>query len=168
MKILLSGTASDSHTWNLVYLELFLEELGHEVTALGPCVSPELLTAACRRHSPDVVVLSSVNGHGYRDGLAAVHRLRAKPATAGLPVVIGGKLGVAGCRQEAEVARLLGAGCDAVLADDDLDVLRDFLAARARSLATPDLAARTAAAQADVRADDRADTHADDRDQVPA
>ncbi|MEU8506649.1 cobalamin B12-binding domain-containing protein [Streptomyces brevispora] len=131
MKILLSGTASDSHTWNLVYLGLFLEELGHEVTDLGPCVSPELLVAACRLHSLDLVVLSSVNGHGYRDGLAAVQRMRAEPATASLPVVIGGKLGVDGCRQEAEVAQLLRAGCDAVLGEGDLDALRDFLSARA-------------------------------------
>lgn len=167
MKILLSGTASDSHTWNLVYLELFLEELGHEVTALGPCVSPELLAAACHRHSPDVVVLSSVNGHGYRDGLAAVRRLRAKPATAGLPVVIGGKLGVAGCRQEAEVARLLQAGCDAVLGDGDLDLLRDFLAARARSLAAPD--PDSAVGPNNRAADhDHANNRSADRDQVPA
>jgi methylaspartate mutase sigma subunit len=132
MKILLSGTASDSHTWNLVYLRLFLEELGHEVAGLGPCVSPELLVAACRRHSPDLVVLSSVNGHGYRDGLDAVQRLRAESATGSLPVVIGGKLGVADCRQEADVTRLLRAGCDAVFGDGDLDALRGFLAARAR------------------------------------
>ncbi|MFJ1593750.1 cobalamin B12-binding domain-containing protein [Kitasatospora albolonga] len=132
MKILLSGTASDSHTWNLVYLGLLLEELGHEVTNLGPCVTPELLVASCRRHSPDLVVLSSVNGHGYRDGLAAVERLRAEPATAALPVVIGGKLGVAGCRQEADVTALLRAGCDAVFGDGDLDALREFLAARDR------------------------------------
>lgn len=132
MKILLSGTASDSHTWNLVYLRLFLEELGYEVVGLGPCVDAELLADACRRHAPDAVVLSSVNGHGYRDGLAAVRRLRAEPALAALPVVLGGKLGVAGHRQDDDVARLLDAGCDAVLGDD-LAALRCFLAARART-----------------------------------
>ncbi|MFE0701015.1 cobalamin B12-binding domain-containing protein [Streptomyces sp. NPDC058872] len=131
MKILLSGTASDSHTWNLVYLRLFLEEQGCEVVGIGPCVDTELLTTACLRHVPDVLVLSSVNGHGYRDGLAAVRRLRAEPALAGLPVVLGGKLGVAGYRQEADVARLVEAGCDAVLGED-LNALCDFLAARAR------------------------------------
>ncbi|MFH8621756.1 cobalamin B12-binding domain-containing protein [Streptomyces vietnamensis] len=131
MKILLSGTASDSHTWNLVYLRLFLQEQGHQVVGLGPCAPVELLLAGCLRHAPDAVVLSSVNGHGYRDGLAAVRRLRAEPALAGLPVVLGGKLGVAGHRQEADVARLTEAGCDAVLGED-LDALCDFLAARAR------------------------------------
>ncbi|WP_069170325.1 cobalamin B12-binding domain-containing protein [Streptomyces griseus] len=131
MKILLSGTASDSHTWNLVYLRLFLEERGHDVVALGPCVSPSLLTAACRRHSPDAVVLSSVNGHGYRDASAAVRRLRAEPGLAALPVAVGGKLGAAGRSGEAEAAGLREAGCGAVLGDgaDDLEALCAFLAA---------------------------------------
>ncbi|MGQ4489680.1 cobalamin B12-binding domain-containing protein [Streptomyces sp. SAS_281] len=130
MKILLSGTASDSHTWNLVYLGLFLEERGHDVVALGPCASPRLLTAACRRHAPDAVVLSSVNGHGYRDALAAVRALRAEPGLAALPVAVGGKLGTAGHSREAEAARLYAAGCDAVLGDGagDLDTLCAFLA----------------------------------------
>ncbi|MET9930782.1 hypothetical protein, partial [Streptomyces sp. NPDC006324] len=98
---------------------------------LGPCADAELLAAACLRHAPDAVVLSSVNGHGYRDGLAAVRRLRAEPALAALPVVLGGKLGVAGHRQEADVARLTEAGCDAVLGED-LNALRAFLASGAR------------------------------------
>lgn len=135
MKILLSGTASDSHTWNLVYLWLFLEERGHDVVALGPCVSPSLLTSACRRHTPDVVVLSSVNGHGYRDALVAVRRLRAEPGLAAVPVAVGGKLGILGRSGEADAARLREAGCDAVLGDGagDLEALCAFLAAaRAR------------------------------------
>ncbi|SEC06416.1 methylaspartate mutase sigma subunit [Streptomyces sp. 2131.1] len=134
MKILLSGTASDSHTWNLVYLGLFLEERGHDVVALGPCVGPRLLTAACRRHAPDAVVLSSVNGHGYRDALAAVRALRAEPELAALPVAAGGKLGIAGRSGETEAARLRAAGCDAVLGDGagDLEALGAFLAARAQ------------------------------------
>ncbi|GAA2973088.1 methylaspartate mutase sigma subunit [Streptomyces sp. KhCrAH-43] len=137
MKILLSGTASDSHTWNLVYLGLFLEERAHDVVALGPCVSPRLLTAACRRHAPDAVVLSSVNGHGYRDALAAVRALRAEPELAALPVAVGGKLGTAGRSGEAEAARLREAGCDAVLGDGagDLEALGAFLTARARVVA---------------------------------
>ncbi|MFF7365700.1 cobalamin-dependent protein [Streptomyces sp. NPDC008125] len=137
MKILLSGTASDSHTWNLVYLWLFLEERGHDVVTLGPCVSPGLLTAACRQHTPDAVVLSSVNGHGYRDALAAVRTLRAEPDLAALPVAVGGKLGVVGHGRGSEAAGLREAGCDAVLGDeaDDLEALCAFLAGRARAAA---------------------------------
>ncbi|RSS67338.1 cobalamin B12-binding domain-containing protein [Streptomyces sp. WAC06614] len=125
MNILLAGTASDSHTWNLVYLQLFLEELGHPVDNLGPCVTDDLLTAACAARRPDLVVLSSVNGHGYRDGLSAVRAVRA--ADPHLPVVIGGKLGVAGAADPGQREQLLEAGCTAVFDDGDTGALRRFL-----------------------------------------
>ncbi|WP_328917390.1 MULTISPECIES: cobalamin B12-binding domain-containing protein [unclassified Streptomyces] len=137
LKVLVTGTASDSHTWNLVYLQLFVEELGHRVVNLGPCVTGELLAEGCRRHRPDLVVMSSVNGHGYRDGLTAVTRLRAEPSLAGTPLVVGGKLGVAGERDPERAALLLAAGCDAVFDDGDLDGLRDFLTATARGALGP-------------------------------
>ncbi|MGW7431541.1 cobalamin B12-binding domain-containing protein [Streptomyces sp. NPDC054861] len=127
VKVLLTGTASDSHTWNLVYLRLFLEEQGHEVTGLGPCVPDELLVAACAEPRPDLVVISSVNGHGYRDGLSAVRALRA--AGVQVPVVVGGKLGVAGRADEERRNILLEAGCSAVFDDGDVQALRAFTAA---------------------------------------
>ncbi|MFJ4905015.1 cobalamin B12-binding domain-containing protein [Streptomyces sp. NPDC093249] len=128
MKILLTGTASDSHTWNLVYLQLLLEELGHRVVNIGPCVTDDLLAAACHTHTPGLVVISSVNGHGYRDGLSAVRRLRAEPGLGTQPVVIGGKLGVAGARDHERAAQLLAAGCDAVFDDGDVAGLRTLVA----------------------------------------
>ncbi|MFJ1866073.1 cobalamin B12-binding domain-containing protein [Streptomyces sp. NPDC088097] len=134
MDILLSGTASDSHTWNLVYLQLFLEELGHRVRNLGPCVTDDLLTGACAAGpAPDLVVISSVNGHGYRDGLGAVRAVRRAEPT--VPVVIGGKLGVAGVADPERRARLLDAGCDAVFDDGDVNALRDYLRALAHARA---------------------------------
>ncbi|MGG8405591.1 cobalamin B12-binding domain-containing protein [Streptomyces sp. 12297] len=128
MKILLTGTASDSHTWNLVYLQLFLEELGHRVVNLGPCVTDDLLASACHQHAPGLVVISSVNGHGYRDGLSAVRRLRAEPGLGGVPVVIGGKLGVAGTQDPERAEQLREAGCDAVFDDGAVNALRTFVA----------------------------------------
>ncbi|MDG9719608.1 cobalamin B12-binding domain-containing protein [Streptomyces sp. DH24] len=125
VQTLLTGTASDSHTWNLVYLQLFLEELGHQVRNLGPCVTDEQLTAACAAERPDLVVISSVNGHGYRDGLNAVRALRA--AGPHPPVVIGGKLGVAGQADPERRRRLLDAGCAAVFDDGDTAALRSWL-----------------------------------------
>ncbi|NJQ08385.1 methylaspartate mutase [Streptomyces lonarensis] len=127
MRILVSGTASDSHTWNLVFLQLFLEEQGHPVTNLGPCVTADLLAAHCLEQPPELVVLSSVNGHGYRDGLTAVARLRAEPALDGSTIVIGGKLGVAGSRDPEAAALLRAAGCHAVYDDGDLNALRDLV-----------------------------------------
>ncbi|MFJ7159480.1 cobalamin B12-binding domain-containing protein [Streptomyces sp. NPDC101118] len=134
LKILLSGTASDSHTWNLVYLQLFLEELGHRVVNLGPCVPGDLLAAGCHEHAPDLLVISSVNGHGYRDGLTAVARVRREPGLAALPVVIGGKLGVAGVRDPAAAARLTAAGVDRVFDDGDVTALRGYVGTLAGAL----------------------------------
>lgn len=123
--ILLTGTASDSHTWNLVYLQLLLEESGHRVHNLGPCVPDDLLVGVCADREPDLVVVSSVNGHGYRDGLGAVRALRDAGLTT--PVVIGGKLGVAGEVDPRRRARLLDAGVDAVFDDGDVARLHAYL-----------------------------------------
>jgi methylaspartate mutase sigma subunit len=109
--VLLSSMASDSHTWNLVYLQLVLEELGCRVVNLGSCVPDRLLLAECRDLEPDVVVLSSVNGHGYQDGVRVIGKLRA--ALPDVAVVIGGKLGTAGPDPE-RAAMLRAAGAAGV------------------------------------------------------
>lgn len=135
LEVLIAGGASDAHTWNLVFLHLLLEESGHRVVNLGPCVPPALLLRECRAHEPDLVVVSSVNGHGYRDGLGTIAALRAEPALAALPVVIGGKLGLDGARQESAAGRLAAAGYTAVFDDADLGAFLDLvsgLAARGR------------------------------------
>lgn len=128
--VLVSTVASDSHTWNLVFLQLLLEEMGYRVINLGPCVPVDLLRAECLRHDPALVVVSSVNGHGYADGLRLARTLRACPALAALPLVIGGKLGVsASSAERARQARaLLEAGFDAVFADGQEEDLRRYLA----------------------------------------
>jgi methylaspartate mutase sigma subunit len=127
LKVLVTSSASDSHTWNLIFLQLFLEEMGNEVVNLGPCVPEDLLAEECRAHTPDLVVISSVNGHGYRDGLRAISRLRREPELAAVPVVIGGKLGLAGERDADGVRRLRAAGFAAVFNDGDLDAFRQFV-----------------------------------------
>lgn len=116
-RVLVSSVSSDSHTWNLVFLQLLLEEMGHEVTNIGSCVPDELLIEECRRVRPDLVVISSVNGHGALDGARAVRRLRDEPDLRGLRVVIGGKLGVTGAEAGTYGPELLAAGFDAVFED---------------------------------------------------
>lgn len=123
--IIVSSLASDTHTWNLIYLQLLIEELGYEVVNLGPCVPDELLIAQCTRIDPAMIVLSSVNGHGYQDGLRVIARLRASPRLAGTPSVIGGKLGVSAAHRVEQVGRLLAAGFDAVY-DDQVDAPVSF------------------------------------------
>jgi methylaspartate mutase sigma subunit len=115
-EVLLTGLSSDAHTWNLAYLELLLEELGCRVTNLGACVPDAEIIEACRTRRPDLVVISSLNGHGRQDGLRLISALRADPALAELPVVIGGKLDVAGGGPNT-AAGLLAAGFDAVFED---------------------------------------------------
>jgi N-dimethylarginine dimethylaminohydrolase/methylmalonyl-CoA mutase cobalamin-binding subunit len=118
LSVVVTSVASDSHNWNLVYLQLVLTELGHRVLNLGPCVPDELLVSECLRVRPDLVVVSSVNGHGLIDGMPLIGLIRACPELAGTPVVIGGKLGIAGPAGLQSRNQLRSAGFDAVFEDD--------------------------------------------------
>ncbi|MEV4427866.1 cobalamin B12-binding domain-containing protein [Streptomyces sp. R-07] len=116
-RVLLTTGSSDAHTWNLVHLQLFLEEHGHSVLNLGPCVPEQLLVDTARMTSPDLVVLSSVNGHGHQDGLRAARALRADDRTRSVPMVIGGLLGISPEGAATRTAELLDAGYDEVYGD---------------------------------------------------
>jgi N-dimethylarginine dimethylaminohydrolase/methylmalonyl-CoA mutase cobalamin-binding subunit len=117
LSVVVTSVASDSHNWNLVYLELALFELGHQVVNLGPCVPEELLVSECLRVRPDLIVVSSVNGHGFIDGMQLIGRIRACQELAATPVVIGGKLGIAGPAGRESRDQLVAAGFDAVFDD---------------------------------------------------
>jgi methylaspartate mutase sigma subunit len=117
LSVVVTSVASDSHNWNLVYLELALKELGHQVVNLGPCVPDELLVSECLRVRPDLIVVSSVNGHGFIDGMQLIGRIRACQELAATPVVIGGKLGIAGTAGRESRDQLVAAGFDAVFDD---------------------------------------------------
>ncbi|MEU5868029.1 MULTISPECIES: cobalamin-dependent protein [unclassified Nonomuraea] len=123
LTVLLSGTSSDAHTWNLVYLQLLLEEAGHAVANLGACVPDDLLIDRCRDLRPDLLVMSSVNGHGRHDAARAARRLRQCPQTAGVPAVIGGKLGIAGRPNSRLAPELLAAGFDRVFGEQVSELL---------------------------------------------
>lgn len=125
--VLLAGTSSDAHTWNLVFLQLFLEEHGRRVANLGPCVPEQLLVEEGLSRAPELIVLSSVNGHGYDDGLRAVRALRSTPALAHVPTVIGGKLGVAGPIPAERTEDLVRAGFDEVFGDGDLSAFSAYV-----------------------------------------
>lgn len=128
LDIVVSGTSSDSHTWNLLFMQLFLEDRGHRVVNLGACVSDGLLTRECCRHKPDLVVLSTVNGHGFTDGARVIRQLRRRPRLAGTPVVIGGKLGTGGQGSTGAVRELVVAGFDAVFdRPDSMDSFERYL-----------------------------------------
>jgi methylaspartate mutase sigma subunit len=125
--VIVSSVASDSHTWNLVFLQLLIEECGYDVINLGPCVPDELLVSECLAHDPEMVVISSVNGHGYQDGMRVIELLRDRGELAETPVVIGGKLGTDGAEGVSRVLELTRAGFDAVF-EDGQDPVADFRA----------------------------------------
>jgi methylaspartate mutase sigma subunit len=118
LDVVVTSVSSDAHTWNLVYLQLVLEELGHRVLNLGACVPDDLVVSECLRVRPALVVVSSVNGHGHRDGTRLIGRIRARPELARTPVVIGGKLGIDGSDGRDRVESLRSSGFDAVFERD--------------------------------------------------
>jgi methylmalonyl-CoA mutase cobalamin-binding subunit len=134
-KILLSGVSSDAHMWNLIFLQLFIEENGHQVRNLGPCAPDELIAEHCVTWRPDALVISTVNGHGHLDGVRLIRTLReAGGSLAALPVVIGGKLGIHGIGNARFHQQLLDAGFDAVFgAETGVMEFQSYLTALGRS-----------------------------------
>jgi methylaspartate mutase sigma subunit len=126
--VVVSSTVSDSHMWNLVFLQLLIEELGHNVINLGACVPDALLLDQCRDTRPDLIVISSVNGHGVNDGLRLAPLIRACSELSGTPLVIGGKLGVDGIGNVTGRDRLEQAGFDRVYDESELAAFGDYLA----------------------------------------
>jgi methylaspartate mutase sigma subunit len=114
LSVVVTSVASDAHTWNLVFLQLALEELGHRVVNLGACPPDELVVDQCRRIRPDLIVVSSINGHGFRDGTRLIGHIRGCAELTDVPVVIGGKLGIGGPSGQRGREELLAAGYTAV------------------------------------------------------
>jgi methylaspartate mutase sigma subunit len=128
LDVIVTGLASDAHTWNLVFLELLLEELGGRVSNLGACTPNDTVVRECLTQRPGLLVVGSLNGHGVRDGLSLIGALRAETALLTLPVVIGGKLDTTGGGDGRTAARLMAAGFDAVFEDNrGLTSFRSFV-----------------------------------------
>ncbi|MFC4590849.1 cobalamin B12-binding domain-containing protein [Sphaerisporangium corydalis] len=124
----LSSTPSDSHTWNLLFVQMLMEENGWSVTNLGACVPVAMLMDESLRRVPDMIVLSTVNGHGAQEARQVIAALRAQPSLARVPVALGGKLCVSEDRERAVVDELVAAGFDAVLVGDTaVPVFRSLL-----------------------------------------
>ncbi|QXI48070.1 MULTISPECIES: cobalamin B12-binding domain-containing protein [Pseudomonas] len=124
---LLATVESDSHMWNLVYLQMWLGERGLEVKNLGSCTPVQAVLDAVEQHRhARLLVISSVNGHGYSQGLTLIHALRQQYPH--LHVVIGGKLTTSEEQTRAVREELLGAGYNAVFTEADaLDAFQHHL-----------------------------------------
>jgi methylaspartate mutase sigma subunit len=91
-KIILTTIPSDAHNWNLIFMQLLLEEFGFEVLNLGPCVSFDLLENTCTSFMPDAMVVSTINGHGYIEGKCLIKHVKNLDSMTNIPVFMGGKL----------------------------------------------------------------------------
>lgn len=117
-RALLATIPSDAHMWNLVFLQLLLEEHGYEVHNLGQCTPVELVVAQALLLRPEIVVISTVNGHGHMDGPHVARALRDRVELSGSRIVIGGKMGVLGPANVSHAGALLLSGFDAVVEAD--------------------------------------------------
>ncbi|MFI9504520.1 cobalamin B12-binding domain-containing protein [Nocardia sp. NPDC052566] len=125
-RCLLSTVESDSHLWNLVYLQKYLEENGAEVRNLGPCTPTEEVASAIRAERPDLLVVSSVNGHGFHGAQVLLNALRERGLE--VPCVAGGKLTTAVSDDDRVRRELLELGYTEVFTGDDaIPHFGDFL-----------------------------------------
>lgn len=128
-RAVLATISSDAHGWNLVYLQLLLEEEGHRVANLGPCTEIPAVLEAARAAGTRIVVLSTVNGHGEIEAPHYARALRARFPD--LRIVIGGKLTTDGDLDPRRGDALLEAGFDAVFTGADAaDRFRTYLRTR--------------------------------------
>lgn len=118
LRIVLSSIVSDAHTWNLVYMQLLIEELGHEVINLGNCVPLGLLLESMVSYRPDLLVISTINGHGHIEAVEAAQAIKKTPHLSSTRMVIGGKLGTRGEDNKRYSQKLIEAGFEAVFMDD--------------------------------------------------
>lgn len=128
---LISSVESDSHMWNLVYMQLFLEEKGFTVNNLGCCVPADIVIDTAQQSNPDLVLISSVNGHGFSQGKELMEKAANKFTRKRPKMVIGGKLSVQ-ASDNAEIERQLqSAGYDGVFTGDNAtQTFSDWLAAQ--------------------------------------
>ena len=146
-KVVLGTISSDSHTWNLLFLQLLLEEHGCAVTNLGACTPAEELIAEAAELRPDLIVISTVNGLGVQEAPELARAVRATPSLREVPLVIGGKLDTLGSSGDGDFPALAAAGFDAVLVG--ADALTHMLALLDRpATADPDEHSRTEYADA--------------------
>ncbi|WP_372495111.1 cobalamin B12-binding domain-containing protein [Micromonospora phytophila] len=123
---------SDAHAWNLIYLQLLLEERGSIVRNLGTCTPVDLVVAALVEERPDLLVVSSVNGHGHHGVRILLRALAARGID--VPCVAGGKLTVSEADDPWVRRDLIQRGCAEVFVGPTaIDRFQAFLDARWRT-----------------------------------
>src|ERR1700722_14557496 len=130
-RCLLSTVESDSHCWNLIFLEKLLEEHGAVVRNLGCCTPVDLVVEELAEYEPDLLVVSSVNGHGYHGARALLTAIQR--AGLEVPAVAGGKLTTSTSDDDRVRPDLLAHGfTDVFVGADAIPRFRGFLRFGAR------------------------------------
>ena len=126
-KALLSTIASDSHSGNLVFMQYILAEKGYEVRNLGPCTPESMVLKEIANDCYDLIVVSTVNGHGYLEGPSLGRGIR-KAESFRHKLVIGGKISTDNSSESVlcKTQDLLLSGFDAVFDDNDKDIFDEF------------------------------------------
>lgn len=89
--VLLMTVPSDSHSWNLVFMEFLLNDFGYKVDNMGPNTPMDEVIERLHSHGYAMVVVSTVNGHGYIEGTELARRIRSETKHAEA-LYIGGKI----------------------------------------------------------------------------
>ncbi|MGV8949155.1 MAG: cobalamin B12-binding domain-containing protein [Candidatus Paracaedibacter sp.] len=119
LNVILTGTPSDSHMWNLIFMELFLQESGCHVLNLGPCVPLGQVYTTLERSSFDLVVVSSVNGHLFQDAMNMIAPNLKNLSSHIPPFVVGGKIGISEKSATFQKKKLVKLGYDDVFIEAD-------------------------------------------------
>lgn len=128
LNVILTGTPSDSHMWNLIFLELFLQENGCQVLNLGPCTPLEQVYRTLEKSFFDLVVISSVNGHLFQDAITMIASFPHLASPHLPPFVVGGKIGISEKSAMFQKKKLLKLGYDDVFIEaDSLDRFKKYL-----------------------------------------
>ena len=134
---LVATTSDDSHSWNLVIVALRLEARGFEVENLGANTPEMLLAERIRDRRPDLVTLSTINGHGYRSIPGVLEALKRYQVKQAAPLVLGGLL-TTGPEEEFAMAELLSAeGVSAVFSGPEAWSRFDAFLARSCLVGAP-------------------------------
>ena len=125
-RCLLCTVESDSHFWNLIFLEKLLEEHGAVVRNLGGCTAVDLVVEELAEYEPDLLVVSSINGHGYHGARVLFTEIQRTGLE--VPCVAGGKLTTAVSDDDRVRRELLAHGfTDVFVGEDAIQRFRGFL-----------------------------------------
>lgn len=111
---LVATTPDDSHVWNLIGVQLKLEERGFHVENLGACTPLTELIEAIMEQRPALLALSSVNGHGAISIRALLAALEEAGLLGRFPIVAGGLLTTDPEQAARAAAELRQLGCAGV------------------------------------------------------